>query len=104
MRATVGLTADEVAEIAKIKDSGTPEATALDSLTGITLGSKASAAQTVHALVAAGIQAIQDKAEEIGYQRLAVFLETDEESKAWQASRRARASRRLADAAERGAA
>lgn len=96
LRATVGLSADEAAALGHLTDATDPQAIALDSLTGITLGLGASTAQQVHALVVAGIQAVEKEAEEIGYRSLAEFLKTDDESKAWRESRRARALRRFA--------
>lgn len=103
-RVTVGLSADEAAVLDKLKKDDAPEAATLSSLTGITLGPSASDAKTIHALVVAGLQAVQELAEEIGYQRLAEFVRTDEESQAWRASRRTRSARRMASSSERGAA
>jgi hypothetical protein len=96
LRATVGLSADEAAALTRIQDSATPQAIALDSLTGITLGGKASTAQQVHALIVAGLQAVEKEAERIGYRDLAEFLKTDDESRAWRESRRSRALKRFA--------
>jgi hypothetical protein len=53
-----------------------------------------SEAERLHALIVLGRRALEEKVLEIGYRRLAEFLETDEESRRWRESRRARNIRR----------
>lgn len=93
-RATVGLGPAEAEVISRLTTDGSPEATALHELTGIVLDPRSSKAQRVHAAIVAGLQVLEARAEEIGYERLAKFRETDPEHQAWRASRRARAARR----------
>ncbi len=83
LRATVGLSADEAAALGHLTDATDPQAIALDSLTGITLGLGASTAQQVHALVVAGLKAVEKKAEEIGYTRQAAFERDHPDCVAW---------------------
>lgn len=83
MRATVGLSAAEIAEIEKLKNDGSPEAETLEALTGISLGPRSSAAQSVHALVAAGLTAIRERTEELGYARQAVIEAQHPDCVAW---------------------
>jgi hypothetical protein len=89
-RATVGLTSSEADDLEKIKEPGSYLNTALRSLTGVTVGPPSSDAQTVHALLVAGLQAVRRKAEVIQYDQLAAFLRNDPEHRAWIESRRSR--------------
>lgn len=96
LKTSVRIKPSEAEHVEKIAAQGTDQAQALSALTGIVLGTAPSAATTLHAVVAAGLKAIEDRAQEIGYRRLAEFTDTDEESRRWRESRRARAARRLA--------
>lgn len=94
IKTTARLDEDEAALVARLKDPGTDEAEALKEITGLSDLTNAPAATVVHALVEAGITAVQEKAEEVGLSRLSAFLKQDPEHLAWVASRRKRASRR----------
>lgn len=93
-RATVGLDADDVADLEKIKEPGSDHNIALNCLTGAAVGPASSEAKLAHALLLAGRRAVQRQVEELGYQRLAEFKKNDPDSQAWRASRRARHARR----------
>lgn len=104
VRKSVPLHHEDLKDLQRVRSHGSIEAIALHELTGVTLGEKPSEAEALHAIVEAGRQAIALKAEEIGYQRLAEFLKTDDESQRWRASRRTRAARRHAPSGERSVA
>ena len=94
MRTTVGLDAEEAEIIKRVQDDNSLEAKALGVLTGITVENESPLSQYVHALLAAGIRAVERQVEESGYHRLAEFRKTDPEHAAWRASRRARHARK----------
>lgn len=96
LKTSVRIKESEAAHVEKIASQGTDESAALAALTGVALGPAPSAATALHAVVVAGLQAIEERAQEIGYQRLAEFTATDDESRRWRASRRTREARRLA--------
>lgn len=91
LKTSVRLKEAEAASVEKITSQGSDQAAALTQLTGVLLGTEPSAATALHAVVVAGLKAIDARAEEIGYQRLAAFLATDDETRRWLQSRRARA-------------
>lgn len=93
LRTTARLDEDEVAFVARLKMRHTDEAAAIRELTGMEDLTHAAAATVVHTLIEAGIQAVKEKAEEVGRRRLTEFLKTDPEHQAWRASRRARSQR-----------
>lgn len=90
LRVTVSLSADEVAVVERMKHAGTAEAATLHDLTGITVPTGASAAQSVHALLVAGLTAIEKEAERIGYARQAEFERDHPDCVAWRAVQGAR--------------
>lgn len=102
VRKNVPLDQDDLRDLTAIKETGSDKAAALYSITGIKLSEKPSEAEVLHALVVLGRQVVADKEVEIGYQKLARFMEDDSEAKAWRTSRRARTARRHIQ--ERGAA
>lgn len=91
VRKSVPLDENDIKDLTAIRMQGSDEAVALHSLTGIVLGERPSEAEALHALVTLGRQTLADRKTEIGYQKLARFMEDDPESQAWHASRRARA-------------
>jgi hypothetical protein len=100
LRTTLRLNEIEAACAAKLRDPSTPEAAAIRDLTGKDDLSGAPVVTIAHALIEAGIKAVNDRAEEVGYNRLREFLKTDDEHKAWRASRRRRANLRRAQGIE----
>jgi hypothetical protein len=94
LRTTIRLNETEAACAARLRNPDTTEAEAVRELTGLEDLTNASASTLVHALIEAGVQAVRKKAEEVGYARLNDFLQTDNEHKAWRASRRRRANLR----------
>lgn len=78
-------------ETVKALRSGEGDATeALRDLTGVRIDAASSEAETIHALVLLGRQALEEKVLDIGYQRLAEFVENDPECQAWRRSMRNR--------------
>ncbi len=94
VRKYVPLTEDDLKDLRRIRMDGSDEAVALHALTGDVFTEHTSEASALHALVEAGRQALAAKKEEIGHAKLAQFIATDEESKRWRESRRARSARR----------
>lgn len=101
LRTTFRFKPQEAHFAALLRRPASDESAALCELTGYDDLTHAPAATLLHALVEAGMAAVRVKAEEGSYRRLAEHLATDQESKAWRESRRARAARRhrQADAA-----
>lgn len=91
IKTTTRLDEAEADFAARLKNPDTDEAVALRQITGLEDLAHAPAATVVHALIEAGITAVQQKAEEVGMRRLADFLKTDPDHQAWIASRRKRA-------------
>lgn len=96
-RVTVGLDAAEAAILERIKEGDSIEATALGSLINITLTTKASVSQSVHAILVAGIQAIEAEALEIGYRKQAEYEASHPDCQAWRRAMRGRGRRPFMD-------
>ena len=104
LKTSVRLAAAEAEDVQKIASQGSDEAAALALLTGVALGQKPSAAATLHAVVAAGLKAIEEKAEEIGYTRQAQFEATHPDCVAWRDAMRIYGMQFFDDAVQDGAA
>lgn len=85
---------DDKQALARLRRPGSPEAQALTDLTGVLIDTDLPESQLLHALLIAGLQATERRAEEEGYRRLAEFRKTDPDHQKWRASRRARTARR----------
>lgn len=94
-RTYVPLTENDIGYLDLVRQGDGDDCDALYELTGIRANQHLPEARLLHAVVEAGMKAISQKAEEIGYQRLAEFVATDEESQRWKESRRARAAHRM---------
>lgn len=94
MKTTTRLSGEKADFVAHLKQPDTAEAVALYELTGTTTSESIPNGTLVGAVIEAGIQAIKEKAEQVGYARLAEFLKTDPEHQAWRDSRRKRARMR----------
>ncbi len=104
-RKSVPLDKDDLQVLEALAQPGSDEALALFDLTGAPLGSQSSEAQRLHALVAAGRQAMEKRALEIASAREVEFEKNDPECQAWIRSRRARRRRMpFLDEATAGAA
>lgn len=103
LRTTARLNEAEAALVQKLRTGGSDESLALHALTN-TAVTDATNAEAVHALIEAGMKAIEEKTEEIGYARQAQFEATHPDCVAWRTTVRTHGLRLLADAYEDGAA
>jgi hypothetical protein len=84
----------EAAFAARVMDPASAEAEAVRRLTGHTDLAGAPVTVLTHALIRAGMRAIEAETMQVGHERLAAFLRTDHEHRAWADSRRKRRSER----------
>ncbi len=82
-RKSVPLDKDDLQVLEALAQPGSDEALALIDLTGAPLGSQSSEAQRLHALIAAGRKAMQDKALEIAFERQAAFEKDHPDCQEW---------------------
>lgn len=82
-RKSIPFDADDAETVRSLEQEGSPERVALHAVTGITLGTKPSEAERLHAILIAGRKAIEAKALEIGYARAAEFDRTNPERQQW---------------------
>jgi hypothetical protein len=101
-RKSVPLTEHHLDIVQRIRQGNTLEATAFCKLTGV--GPEAvplvSESEIVKAIVHLGCSAIAERTKKESYERLAEFLKTDPEHRAWRASRNARRARRITQRGE----
>ena len=74
-RKSLPLTSRDVSDLARLRESDVYHA-ALRELTAISVTSQTSEASFLHAVLAAGIVAIEQKAEEAGYEQMAQQIDT----------------------------
>ncbi|SRR6266576_2965031 len=87
-RRSLALPPDDIETVENIRHAEADQ-NALRAL-GITVSDNPTAAEILRALVAAGIQAVQNKALEAAYAREAEFMKTDPECQKWRQARRNR--------------
>lgn len=96
LRTTFKFTENEAEFAALLRRAESDEAQAVRDLVGLEDLKHAPVTVLLHALIDAGIQAIQEQADKVKYARLAEFLKDDPEHKAWHEARRTRRARRSA--------
>jgi hypothetical protein len=73
----------EADTLARLQTPGSPESMALEALTGITITPHTSEAKTLHAVFAAGLELVEQKALEEAYRREAEYARTHPDVQAW---------------------
>lgn len=84
LKTSVRLLPAEAEDAQKVASPGTDERTALTLLTGAEFGEKPSAAAVLHAVIQAGLKAVEDEALAIALRRESAFMAEDPECQQWE--------------------
>jgi len=80
VRKSIPLTAEDQAQLDRLRTPGTPEHEALNQLSGVPIPDNASEAETLHALLAAGQAAVVERVMLTGYAALAAAQDDEDRS------------------------